>query len=199
MFLLRINSAGHVWIRARFPKTREWSSDWTEFGMSEQEVLFCFCLRHFDTIANICSWVLSESCTACLDANKIQQIHSNKVKIKTRKNCIETFGCVLMWPFPAESAPVSELALHLYIMFGVRMDGELHKAAELEASSCCGSLEQLGAHTLLTLTIRGGLWRPGLMPSDLASMTFWKASTDHTGGVFKQSIRPNWFSDVGTK
>lgn len=85
MFSLRLHSAGHVWIRARFPKTKEWSSDWTKVGMSEQEVPFGFCLRHFHTIAYICSWVRSESWTACLDANKMQQVHSNRVNIKKTK------------------------------------------------------------------------------------------------------------------
>lgn len=121
MFSLIIHSAGHVWIWARFPKTREWSSDWTE-----QEVSFGFCLRQFDKIPNVCSWVHSESWTACLDANKIQQVHSHKVNIKKKINCIKTCGCVLLWcPFPAELVPIGELALHGCIMFGVRMESQI--------------------------------------------------------------------------
>lgn len=96
MFSLRIHSAEHVWIRARFPKTREWSSDWTKVGMSEQEVSFGFCLSHCDTIANICSWVHSENWTACLDANKIQQVHSNKVNKKRNELYRDFWMCVVV-------------------------------------------------------------------------------------------------------
>lgn len=122
-----IQPSESVWIRARFPKTREWSSDWTKVGMSEQEVSFGFCLSHCDTIANICSWVHSESWTACLDANKIQQVHSNKVNKKRNELYRDFWMCVvvmfssragtcpsMLWkPWGASTTKASEVAYGL--------------------------------------------------------------------------------------